>query len=373
VLFESAAKPGEPADEKAWHQRTWIRALVLVIIVLVAAVFIVRGRLASTKESADDKQQQANASASDITKDAKSYVFKKHWRIGNLPCDYLGGAYSYFDNEHGEVLVAQGVHRYPSPQTRATYSDLSSSGFTLTMTTYAPDSVANQLKDPNAISGTQVLYVKLISGDNIEVRLEETILDFEAMLQHVKKYKVTSETNTMTACKDEAAPGSSENDALHPTTSSDSSGALQQPNTSTHSIGFAEFSAPSITSNSIRVTPGPGFAYYPTFGGNWRITLRGGGFDGTFSVPTEGRYDLVVTHLTSAAPSCPGNGFSPITIQVNSLAVVENYDPAEHHNGSHEWVTDRWSIEARAGQNSLRWTTGSLCTHYWIQRIELER
>ncbi len=382
VLFGAGPEFEESRDGQGRHKRIWVWALVAAVAVFATAVFVVRGRLAaSTAESSANTQTQASvpansmvaeASTSGVTQDAKRYVFKKHWRIGDVPCNYLGGAYSFFDEEHGEVLVAQGVAQYPTARTKAIYSDVSGSGFTLTMTSYANDFVANLLNDRSAVSGTQIEHVKLISGDKIEKQLETTILDMNALQEHVKKYDVKNETSTMTACAKEIEADSSQNNASHTEIANASSGPAPKPNVPTASLGYAEFSASTITSNGISVTPGPGFAYYSTFGGNWRITTPGGGFRATFDAPQDGKYDLAVTHLTSAAPTCPGNGFSPITIALNSQIIVENYDPAQSHNGSHDFVTDHWILNLHEGQNLLAWTAGNLCTHYWIQRMEIQ-
>ena len=136
--------------------------------------------------------------------------------------------------------------------------------------------------------------------------------------------------------------------------------------------GDAEFSSAQVKSHRIQIVDNGGFAFYPTFGGNWRITSPGGGFGATFDAPDDGKYDLLVTHLTSAAPTCPGNGYSPITIALNSQDIVENYDPAQAHDGSHDFVMDRWTLNLHEGQNILTWTAGSLCTHYWILRMEIQ-
>lgn len=136
--------------------------------------------------------------------------------------------------------------------------------------------------------------------------------------------------------------------------------------------GDADFTSGQIKSHRIQILEHGGFAFYPTFGGNWRITSPGGGFGAAFDAPEDGKYDLLVTHLTSAAPTCPGNGYSPITIALNSQIIVENYDPALAHNGSHDFVTDRWTLNLHQGPNLLTWTAGSLCTHYWILRLEIQ-
>ncbi len=136
--------------------------------------------------------------------------------------------------------------------------------------------------------------------------------------------------------------------------------------------GDAEFTSAQISSHGIQITPGSGFAFYPTFGGNWRITSPGGGFSASFNAPQDGNFELLVTHLTSAAPTCQGNGYSPITIALNSKPLVENYDPAQAHSGSHDFVTDRWTLNLHEGQNLLTWTAGNLCTQYWILRMEIQ-
>jgi hypothetical protein len=147
---------------------------------------------------------------------------------------------------------------------------------------------------------------------------------------------------------------------------------LNNDQTPSASVGtYADFSAPTIQTSNASIVSEAAFGYNTTFGGSWRIVGPGGGFSGTFSVPTTGQYSLLVTHLTSYEASCPGGGYSPVTIQVNTATVAENYDPGANHSGSHGWVTDTWPINANAGQNTLRWVAGPLCTHYWIRRIEI--
>jgi len=153
--------------------------------------------------------------------------------------------------------------------------------------------------------------------------------------------------------------------------SGDESTALSQPS-ATVTLSYADFSTPTIQTSNMSIIPGVGFAYNTRFGKSWRITALGGSFTGTFTVPSDGQYDLVVTHLTSYEPSCPGNGYSPVTIQVNSVPIATGYDPAASHGGTHGMVTDRWPINAHAGQNTMQWTEGTGCTHYWIQRVEID-
>ena len=108
--------------------------------------------------------------------------------------------------------------------------------------------------------------------------------------------------------------------------------------------------------------------YYKT----WRIQSAGGGFKGTFTTPSAGLYKLVVTHLSSASGGCPGGGYSPITILVNGKAVATDYDPAVNHEATHGWVTDVWTLNANSGMNSIQFTAGQQCTHYWIKNITIE-
>lgn len=140
---------------------------------------------------------------------------------------------------------------------------------------------------------------------------------------------------------------------------------------------FSIFSNPEIQCSHMSITPTSNFSYNNTFpsmfGGTWRITAPGGGFTGTFTVPTDGQYDLVVTHGSSYNDLLHRPGYSPVTIQVNSKTVVQGYDPAAHHPGVHDMPTDRWLIFAHAGQNTLQWTYDAHgTTHYWIHGIVIQ-
>jgi hypothetical protein len=142
-------------------------------------------------------------------------------------------------------------------------------------------------------------------------------------------------------------------------------------------ISHADFSNPAIECSNMSITPTFSFFYndrFPgKFGGTWRIIAPGGGFTGTFTVPTAGRYNLVVTHGSSYNDSLHQPGYSPVTIQVNSETVVQGYNPAEHHPGFPGMPTDRWPIFAHAGQNTLQWTYEAHgTTHYWIHSIVIQ-
>jgi hypothetical protein len=132
---------------------------------------------------------------------------------------------------------------------------------------------------------------------------------------------------------------------------------------------YADFSGPRIKTKNMSVTPGTAFA---NNNGNWKLAAWAGGFTDNFVVPVGGGYNLAVTHLTSRLDSCQGRGYSPVTIQLNGDTVAAHYDAAENHGGTHDMVTDEWTIQARSGQNTLQWTMNDACTAYWIKRIELQ-
>ena len=138
-------------------------------------------------------------------------------------------------------------------------------------------------------------------------------------------------------------------------------------------LPYADFSTPSIQTRQMQIQTAAAFNFNGQSSGCWRITAPGGGFNGTFNLPTDGLYSLVVTHLTSLVPNCPGQGYSPVSIQVNGQTVAAGYDPSAHHGGTHGLVTDKWSFTAHSGQNSIRITTGPLCSFYWIQKVEIRQ
>lgn len=132
---------------------------------------------------------------------------------------------------------------------------------------------------------------------------------------------------------------------------------------------YSVFANSSLASSNMAIYPGTNFQYN-VYGNSWRITNPGGGFTGTFTVPSTGVYNLRVRHGTSASASCPNGGYAPVNILINGANVATNYDPNAAHNFL--WYTnDTWTIQASAGRNTLEWVAGPLCTHYWIQRIEI--
>lgn len=136
---------------------------------------------------------------------------------------------------------------------------------------------------------------------------------------------------------------------------------------------YAVFANSAIVSSNMAVTPGSAFQYNSAYGNNWRILVRGGGFTSTFTAPSAGEYQVKVRHLTSSSASCPGNGYSPVTVLLNGAPIVTDFDVGLAHGGSHGFETDTWTVAGQPGENTLEWVAGDFCTHYWIQRIEITR
>lgn len=223
----TSSVPPEPQKRKSVGKLV-LGVLAIVVIVVLSLAFMHRGpqpanssttatgasavaaastQQVSSQQQATSSNEQSNGNPqSGVTEDAKTYVFNKHWRVQSLPCDYNGGAYTFFDDSHGEVLVAQGKPVYGEAEMKAEYTDVSASGFTLTTKFYANDLVAKALNDRSAISATKITHVTLKSGNEIEEQSEISTLNLDAMQNGVKKYDVKNETTTSTACPAESAP-----------------------------------------------------------------------------------------------------------------------------------------------------------------------
>ncbi len=132
---------------------------------------------------------------------------------------------------------------------------------------------------------------------------------------------------------------------------------------------FADFSQPTI-SGTISISPGDGF-FWNDFYQVWRIESPGGGFTGSFNLSTGGSYKMVVVHTTSASSDCQGGGYSPVTIWIDGWTAQSCEDPAENNGGSHGSVTDTFGVVLSSGVNRLEWTACDLCTHYWIESIDI--
>jgi hypothetical protein len=105
----------------------------------------------------------------------------------------------------------------------------------------------------------------------------------------------------------------------------------------------------------------------------WRLESPGASFGIDVYAPEAGPSNLIITHLSSSSDSCPGGGYSPVTINVNGVPLVVDYDVAENHGNTHGWVTEAFPVYLACGRNRLVWTAGALCTHYWIQNIQVFR
>ena len=133
---------------------------------------------------------------------------------------------------------------------------------------------------------------------------------------------------------------------------------------------YAVFANSVIASTNLNIAPSGNFAYNSFYGNCWRLTQPGGGFTGMFMAPQAAAYTLRVRHATSSSSTCPNNGYAPVSIFVNGTNLVADYDVAASH-ASYWFEEDAWTIQANQGENTLEWVAGSLCTHYWLQRVEL--
>ena len=84
-----------------------------------------------------------------------------------------------------------------------------------------------------------------------------------------------------------------------------------------------------------------------------------------------------MVHLTSYGASATNNGYSPIDILLNGTLILDNYDVAEEHSGSHAFEEDSWQLPIDnlvSGSNTLTiefeddpWAE----THYWIKSLSV--
>ena len=130
-LFESATDFEETENRSRMPIWAWV-SIAIAILASVGGYFILHrpkqetltrgdqhGSLSASSHIASDSSTMSPPSGT--TENAKHYVFTKHWAIGNLPCNYLGGAYTFFDDQHGNVLVTQGKVQLPGAPTRVAY------------------------------------------------------------------------------------------------------------------------------------------------------------------------------------------------------------------------------------------------------------
>lgn len=146
-----------------------------------------------------------------------------------------------------------------------------------------------------------------------------------------------------------------------------------------------DFRNPTIISDGITLTTGTGFEYNDVYGNSWRMRNPGVSFfTGTFYLEFITDLELTVIHLSSAHTPCPGGGYSPIDVVINDSdsnpfnetdLLLDNYDVAENHGGSHGYVMDTFTVPA--AMLRLEWNTIAFafednpwaCSHYWIMEM----
>jgi len=131
------------------------------------------------------------------------------------------------------------------------------------------------------------------------------------------------------------------------------------------------FSSRGIVSREMDIEVSGDFVPNSSEPNSWRVMSQGSGFSAKVLAPGSGTYLLVVNHLTSASTDCSNDGYSPVSLYLNGVALAQWFDPAEQHEGSHGFVTDTWTLSLAEGENIIALVAEELCTHYWIRRLEL--
>jgi hypothetical protein len=103
-----------------------------------------------------------------------------------------------------------------------------------------------------------------------------------------------------------------------------------------------------------------------------------------FALDSARALEVELQHLTSAAAGVPNGGYSPVDLIVNDVdgdpfnetnLLLNNYDVAQQHGGSHGFETDTFAIPAdllRAGTNSVSIAFYSTAlTNYWFRHLEI--
>jgi hypothetical protein len=82
---------------------------------------------------------------------------------------------------------------------------------------------------------------------------------------------------------------------------------------------------------------------------------------------------LAITHRSAYAPGCANSGFAPVTITINGATLTQYYSPPAGVPGSTGFTTDHWDVTGWLvpGRNRVRITTGTLCSVYEVQRLEI--
>jgi len=140
---------------------------------------------------------------------------------------------------------------------------------------------------------------------------------------------------------------------------------------------YADFIEETIDEVNISITTS-NMEYNNKYGDSWRMLVPGSSYlEGTFDLPyVPSGVLLELIHLTSGSVNCPGGGYSPVDIYINSQLLEDNYDVAQNHCESHSWAEDTWQIEdyLNTGTNTIRieleddpWA----CTHYWVRSLSI--
>ncbi|HEC93429.1 MAG TPA: hypothetical protein ENI51_10650, partial [Candidatus Atribacteria bacterium] len=137
---------------------------------------------------------------------------------------------------------------------------------------------------------------------------------------------------------------------------------------------WIDFSTQTIkTSEGMQVST-HSMDYNSNYDGSWLMHYAGSSsLTASFSISqVYSGAILRITHLTSYYQEDPRGGYSPVDIEINGNLVADNYDPAENHNGSHDYVEDAWQISQylRTGNNTIRisFQSGAV-TNYWIKQL----
>ncbi|MCK4600463.1 hypothetical protein KAU37_11720, partial [Candidatus Bipolaricaulota bacterium] len=82
---------------------------------------------------------------------------------------------------------------------------------------------------------------------------------------------------------------------------------------------------------------------------------------------------LAIAHRSAYAPGCANSGFAPVSLTINGSTLTQYYSPPAGVLGSTGFTTDRWDVTSwlTPGRNRVRITTGTLCSVYEVQRLEI--
>lgn len=139
-------------------------------------------------------------------------------------------------------------------------------------------------------------------------------------------------------------------------------------------LDFSDYPGGSADSAAIIDWKSSGTDQNPYYEHSLRLLYPSSTLQARFFLDTDpNSAQLIVTHLSSQCEACRGNGYSPMTITINGKVVFSNYDVAQHHDGSHDYQTDRWQIARylQQGINTVKWRAENLCSHYWIKNFKI--